>query len=398
MRCLALIAVLINPPSASAGDAAQAPAGGQADGHRLEVLNRLMSRGQTLSGALSAAGVERTQAQRLVDALDDVLDLRQVRAGHQLRLVRLDGFVEALDYRIGALDEYQVRRDGWRYVAQKRQVSYQRVVTKFELDVERSLYDAAMSTGKDPVIAMALADAFGWELDLTRYAKLGDRAKVLVETFEHDGRVVRYGDVLAASYTPARGPRREIFRYELPGGERAWFFADGTSAQRTFLKSPVGYAPMTSGFGYRLHPIFNELRFHDGIDYGMPVGTPVRAVASGLVSFAGYTPSGGNMVCIVHEGDYESCYLHLSRFAQAVQTDAVVYRKQIIAWSGNTGATTRPHLHFNLKHHGWYVDPQRQKFPRTEALPGELFADFSQTVSDYSRQLRDDSVPVMAAP
>jgi murein DD-endopeptidase MepM/ murein hydrolase activator NlpD len=362
----------------------------------VEVVNRRLETGQTIIGALTEAKVEPQSAMRLIDALDDVFDVRQAHAGHQLRIVRIDGFIENLDYRVGPLDEYQVRRDGWRYVAAKRAVSYERKVARFEFDVETSLYEAAMSTGRDPTIAMALADAFGWELDLTRNAKLGDRAKVLVETMVHHGRVVRYGDVLAASYAPVRGAPMEIFRYQLPGGERSYYFADGTSAQRTFMKSPVGWAPISSTFGWRMHPIFNEMRFHDGVDYGMPVGTPVHVVASGLVTFAGWTAGGGNMVCVQHEGDYESCYLHLSKLAQGIQTDAVVYRKQVIAWSGNTGNTTRPHLHFNLKHNGGYVDPLKQKFPRTEALPPELYADFSNEIAPYLAQLHDDSVPVTA--
>ncbi|MBL8949743.1 MAG: M23 family metallopeptidase [Myxococcaceae bacterium] len=363
-----------------------------------EVTNRRLEQGQTILGALEAANVSAASALRLIDALDDVFDVRQARSGHQLRIVRVDGFVEHLDYRVGPLDEYQVRRDGWRYIGEKRVVAFERKVARFEFDVEKSLWQAAISTGTDPVIVMALADAFGWELDLMRNARLGDRAKVLVETLEHRGRIVRYGDVLAASYTPVKGAKMEIYRYLLPSGERAYFFSDGTSAQRTFLKTPVGWAPVTSPFGNRIHPIFGEPRFHDGIDYGMPVGTPVRAVASGLVTFAGYTPGGGNMVCLMHEDDYESCYLHLSRFAQGIQTDALVYRKQVIAWSGNTGNTTRPHLHFNLKKRGGYVDPSRQKFPRTDPLPNELLADFSAVVSDYSGQLRDVGVPVMASP
>ena len=362
----------------------------------VSVTNRRLEQGQTVLGAISEAGVEAGHAMRLIDALDDVFDVRQARSGHQLRLVRVDGFVEALDFRVSALDEYQVRRDGWRYVAQKRPVAYERRVARFDLDVSTSLYEAAMSTGRDPVIAMALADAFGWELDLTRNAKLGDRAKVLVETLVHRGRVVRYGDVLAASYSPVRGAPMEIFRYQLPSGERAYFFADGTSAQRTFLKSPVGWAPVSSTFGNRLHPIFQELRFHDGVDYGMPVGTPVRAVSSGLVSFAGWTAGGGNTLCVVHEDEYESCYLHLSKLAQGMQNDAVVYRKQVIGWSGATGTATKPHLHFNLKHHGYYVDPLRQKFPRSESLPSELYADFSDAVAAYGEQLRDVPVPVQA--
>lgn len=360
----------------------------------VEVVNRRLEPGQTLSAALHAVDVEPASAQLLIDALDDVYDVRTARSGHQLRVVRVDGFVENLDLRIGPLDEYQVRRDGWRYVASKRVIAFERKVQRFDFDVERSLYDAAMSSGKDPVIAMALADAFGWELDLTRSAKLGDRARVLVETLVHRGRVVRYGDVLAASYSKISGGTMEIFRYALPGGEAGYYFADGTSAQRTFMKSPVGWAPISSTFGYRVHPFTGEVKFHDGVDYAMPIGTPVRAVASGLVTFAGYTPGGGNMICVMHEDDLESCYLHLSKIGQGVQADAVVYRHQVIGLSGDTGASTRPHLHFNLRHLGFYVDPLRQKFPRTEPLPEELSSRFQSVVAGYHAQLEDARVPV----
>jgi murein DD-endopeptidase MepM/ murein hydrolase activator NlpD len=361
------------------------------------VMNRRLERGQTLSGALKAAHVDARLSQRLLEALAGVFDVRAAHAGNQLRLVDVDGFIEALDLRVGPLDEYQVRREGWRYVAQKRPISIERHVARVELDVETSLYDAAMSSGHDPVIAMALADAFGWELDLSRDAKLGDRATMLVELFEHKGQLVRYGDVLAATYRRAKGAPMSIYRYELPSGEHAWYFADGTSAQRTYLKSPVGWAPISSPFGWRMHPFLNEMRFHDGVDYGMPIGTPVHAVSSGLVTFAGWTPTGGWMVCLEHEGDYESCYLHLSKIADGIEADAPVFRKQVIGLSGNTGASTKPHMHYMLKHKGWAVDPLRQTFPREEALPEELKPRFNKAVAAYQTQLNNDTVPLMPA-
>jgi murein DD-endopeptidase MepM/ murein hydrolase activator NlpD len=360
------------------------------------VVNRRLERGQTLSGALKAAQVDPHVAPRLLEALADVFDVRAAKPGQQLRLVSVDGFVEALDLRVGPLDEYQVRREGWRYVAQKRSERVERHVARVELDVETSLYEAAMSSGHDPVVAMALADAFGWELDLSRDAKLGDRASMLVELFVNKERIVRYGDVLAATYARSKGAPTSIFRYQLPSGEHAFYFDDGTSAQRTFLKSPVGWAPLTSTFGYRMHPLFNELRFHDGVDYGMPEGTPVHAAASGLVSFAGWTPGGGNMICLQHEDDYESCYLHLSKIAQGIETDAPVFRKQVIGFSGSTGASTRPHLHYSLKHRQRFVDPLRQSFPREESLPDELRKNFDKVVASYKAQLEDPKVPVLA--
>src|SRR4051794_30658351 len=107
----------------------------------VEVVNRRLEVGQTIIGALTDASVEPQGAMRLIDALDDVFDVRQARAGHQLRIVRVDGFVENLDYRVGPLDEYQVRREGWRYVAAKRAIAYERKVARFEFDVETSLYE-----------------------------------------------------------------------------------------------------------------------------------------------------------------------------------------------------------------------------------------------------------------
>jgi murein DD-endopeptidase MepM/ murein hydrolase activator NlpD len=361
------------------------------------VINRQLERGQTLSGALKAAQVDTRIATRLLEALAGVFDVRSARPGNQVRLVNVDGFIEAMDLRLNAMDEYQVRRDGWRYVAQKRPVQMQRHVARLELDVETSLYDAAMSSGHDPVVAMALADAFGWELDFSRDAKLGDRAVMLVELFEHKGRLVRYGDVLAAEYQRARGAPMSIYRYELPSGEHAWYFADGTSAQRTFLKSPVGWAPISSPFGWRMHPLFNEMRFHDGVDYGMPVGTPVHAVASGVVTVAGYSGGGGNMVCLQHEDGYESCYLHLSKIAPGIELDAPVFRKQVIGLSGNTGASTKPHMHYTLKRDQYAVDPLRQWFPREQSLPQDLRKSFNKTVAKYQAQLSDDVVPLSPA-
>lgn len=379
------LAMLASTPAGGASSS------GDASASVVDVINRQVRPGQTLSSPLRSANLDPQTVHQLVSALDELVDLKRVRAGHQLRVVRVDGRVERLEYRRGPLDEYLVLREGNRFVAQRRPPRMARRVERFEFDVETTLYEAAQALGTTPIIAMALADALGWELDLTRDARLGDRARVLIETYVHKGRIVKYGDVLAASYLKAKGGDVTVYRYPLPDGERAFFFADGRSAQRTFLKSPVGWAPVSSRFGYRMHPLAQEVRFHDGVDFAMPEGTPVRAVSAGLVTFAGYTVGGGNMVCVMHDDDYESCYLHLSRIPAAVRPDAVVMRKQVIGYSGNTGASTKPHLHFTLRHYKRPVDPLRQSFPRAEALPAELRAGFQAAVNRYAQQLGNGS-------
>jgi murein DD-endopeptidase MepM/ murein hydrolase activator NlpD len=119
----------------------------------------------------------------------------------------------------------------------------------------------------------------------------------------------------------------------------------------------------------------------------MPVGTPVKTVGPGLVRFAGYTRSGGYSVCVVHDDGYESCYLHLSRIAQTVRTDALVAERQVLGWSGDTGSATAPHLHFSLKRNGRYVNPIVQQYARAESVPVPLLADFKEVGARLSEQL-----------
>jgi murein DD-endopeptidase MepM/ murein hydrolase activator NlpD len=357
------------------------------------VMNRKLERGQTCTATLLSMGVQPEVARRIIDALDDVVDLRRLRAGQQLRVVWSDDAVKYVDYRVDTTVEYQVWRDGPRYVAARRQITLDTQLSRFDFNVESTLWKAAMQKRASPSLAMALSDAFGWELDVMREARTGDKAKLLVEELTCHGRLVRYGEVLGARYEKVSGRRLEVFRYELPNGSSGMYLRDGRSAQRRFMKSPAGWAPLTSGFGWRLHPVTHEEEeFHDGVDYAMPVGTPVRTVGPGLVTFAGYTHGGGNTVCVAHEDNYESCYLHLSRIFDTVRTDAPVAERQVLGLSGNTGNTTAPHLHFSLKRFGRYVNPIIQRFARTESVPADLRDDFQQVVADRSAAL--DAPPV----
>jgi murein DD-endopeptidase MepM/ murein hydrolase activator NlpD len=357
-------------------------------------MNRRLEKGQTCAGMLLSMGIEPEVERRIIEALDDVVDLRRTRAGQQLRVVWSDKVVEDVDYRVDTAVEYQVLRDGPRYVAGRRQVVLDTQVSRYDFNVESTLWKAVMKRGASSALSMALNDAFGWELDLMRQAKMGDKAKLLVEELSCHGRPVRFGAVLAARYDKATGHRMEVFRYEMPDGDSGMFLKDGRSAQRRLMKSPAGWAPLTSRFGWRVSPVTEENEFHEGIDYAMPIGTPVKVVGPGIVTFAGYAGGGGNTVCVAHEDGYESCYLHLSRIAQMVRTDAPVANRQVIAWSGNTGSTTAPHLHFSLKRFGRWVNPIRQTYARAESVPADLRSDFNDVAARWEAALDAPQAPI----
>jgi hypothetical protein len=362
------------------------------------VVNRRIERNQILARALRDAGLEGGQTDTVLSALEGVFDVRKSREGDQLRLVFRDGELDCFDYRQSAVDEWQVRRDGDRMVASKRLVEVEKQVARVELEVGSSLYEAALAVREDPTLALALADVFAWDIDFYLDVRKGDRVACLVEKFTSKGRLLRYGEVLAADYRGQAVGHRRVFRYQLPDGEASYFQEDGTSTRKAFLKSPLKFAHVTSGFGNRVHPVLQYLAAHQGVDYSAAVGTPVWAVADGVVTVAGDTGSGGNTVCLRHHNSLETCYLHLSSFGAGVRVGARVSQKQVIALSGNTGRTTGPHLHYALKRGGVFVNPLNQKFPRAEPVPQKLLADFHEKLTPMFSQLDAPSMAARSGP
>jgi murein DD-endopeptidase MepM/ murein hydrolase activator NlpD len=363
-----------------------------------QVLNRRIEPGQTLSRALSAAGVPDAQLERIISAMEGVFDFRRSRVGDQLRISTRGAEIDFIDYRQSAQDEWQVRRDGDRFVATKREVEIEKKVGVVELRIDSSLYEAAIAAGEDPALPIALADVFAWDIDFYQDVRKGDRVRAVIEKFVSKGRLVRYGEVLATAYQGQSVGQKKVFRYQLSDGNISYFMQDGTSARKAFLKSPLKYANITSRFGSRLHPVLHYQREHNGIDYRAPVGTPVWAVGDGTVTRAGYDGGSGKNLCIRHINALETCYLHLSGFGAGIRAGVRVVQKQVVAYTGNTGLSTGPHLHFALKRGGRFVNPLNQKFPRADPIPQQLRPDFSQRIAPWVAQLEGEPLAAASAP
>ncbi len=141
------------------------------------------------------------------------------------------------------------------------------------------------------------------------------------------------------------------------------------------------------------------VKAHNGVDYGAGVGTPVWAVADGTVTRANWdVGGGGNTLCVRHVNGWESCYLHLSKFGAGVRAGARVAQKQVVAYSGSTGRSTGPHLHFALKRHGGYVNPLNQNFPRADPLPKAELPAFREAIAGYLSTLSAPAVASVGTP
>ncbi|MFY1830381.1 M23 family metallopeptidase [Myxococcus fulvus] len=363
---------------------------------RYEIKNRRIEPRQTLAGALHEAQLPDAQVTAVISALEGVFDFRRSRVGDQIRIVLRDGELDFFDYRQSLVDEWQVRRDGEKFVGSKRAIEVEKQVSVVSLEIQTSLYEAAVDSGEDPAIGMVLADVFAWDIDFYRDVRKGDTARALVEKFVSKGRVLRYGEVLAAQYQGGLVGPKKVYRYVLPDGQPNYFQEDGASAKKTFLKSPLKYAHVTSKFGSRFHPVLQYLKNHNGVDYGTPIGTPVWAVADGTVTQAGWAGAAGNMVVLRHANGFETQYMHLSKVGEGVRVGARVSQKQVIAYSGNTGRSTGPHLHFGMKRGGSYTNPLNQQFPRADPLPKQLLPDFLAKAQELASQMEAVSVAAVA--
>src|SRR5438094_6377777 len=223
--------------------------------------------------------------------------------------------------------------------------------------------------------ALARVDIFSSDFDFTADTRRGDRFRLLVEKRYAGDSFVNYGRILAAQYVSG-GQTLSGVGFARAGDTR-WAFYDreGRSLKKSFLKSPLEFSRITSGFTYaRPHPILGGVRPHLAIDYAAPTGTPVRAVADAVVIAAGVDGGNGISVTLRHRSGFGTMYNHLSKVAAGVRRGARVSQRDVIVYGGMTGLATGPHLDYRVSRHGQFVNPLSEKF-----IPGEPLAGADRT-------------------
>jgi murein DD-endopeptidase MepM/ murein hydrolase activator NlpD len=336
----------------------------------LQTIAVAIRKRDTIIAALLRHDVPAVTAHALAAALRDAgANLRQIRPGDQIELTREPtGRLVGLAYRANPWLRFEVaeRADGWAAV---------RIAAAPEVRVEvrqgevgTSLWDAVESGALTANALLGLVQVFESEFDFTGDTQPGDRFRVLVETRYADGAFVDQARILAAQYISG-GTVMTGIGFE-DQGRFKYYDADGRSLKKMFLRSPLEFSRISSGFTYRRpHPILGGVRPHLAIDYAAPTGTPVWAVADGVVVFAGRKGGNGIQVRLQHRGGYETYYNHLSSIARGVRRGARVSQKQVIGRVGSTGLSTGPHLDYRVAYKGTFVNPLNEKF-----LPGDPIA------------------------
>ncbi len=373
---------------AAAPEVATAPTIAPVPPERFTAVTARLAPNQTLAQALFKLDVDGAEVRAVVEALKGLFPFNRARAGDQLRLERRDGerAVHRFSYRQGVADEWTVERlpDGTLH-GTKRPVQLTTEVARVAVTIESSLYESLQKGGEDPNLAVLAADVLAWDVDFYQDVRGGDRMAMIVEKVFADGKLLRYGEVLAAEYDGAATGHKRLFRYAAPDGVTSYFDENGQSARRGFLKSPLKYANITSRFGNRRHPVLGYNRAHEGVDYGAPPGTPIWAVGDGQVRSAGWNGGCGKTVILRHRNGYETVYCHLSGFA--VSAGKPVSQKQVIGYVGATGLATGPHLHYAVKRDGRFMNPLQLKVPREAPIPEKWLPDFQEKVAPLRAKL-----------
>ncbi|OIQ84228.1 murein DD-endopeptidase MepM [mine drainage metagenome] len=255
--------------------------------------------------------------------------------------------------------------------------------------VHSTLYAATDAAGIPEPIAAQLADLFAGEVDFRRDLRPGDRISVAWRVYVARGQVLRVGRVIAARVA-TRGVAHEAVWFDSPQqpGAAGYYAPNGGSLARAFLLSPLPYDRLTSGYGWRISPIFHKPEFHKGIDLAIPVGTPVRTIADGRVVHVGPGTGYGKYVKIEHPGGFATIYSHLSKYE--VHVGEQVKQGEVVALSGNTGWSTGPHLYFQFFVHGRPVNPlEIAKYsPKGKSVPAALRGDFVAEADTRSQLLQ----------
>lgn len=347
--------------------------------------------GETLEAAVRRSGIGAEEASHVVGLMSQAIDTVNVKAGMDFVAsvarpsdragpARLIG----LSMRTGPATALTVSRtfDGALHLREfEEKVSAQTTAACGEM--HGSLYESASRVGATPGIVNEASKLFSHKIDFSRDIKAGDPFCLVFDRKVTDsGRTVETGDL---QYAEVKGQR--FYNFVRADGKSMFFDEFGKNIKGFLLRYPVDGARITSGFGSRRHPVLGYTRMHQGTDFGVGVGTPVLAAADGVVvetrRWAGY----GNWVRVRHSGGWETGYAHLSRFA--VKPGTAVSQGQVIAYSGNTGLSTGPHLHYEVWFNGNRINPVGAKVPSGTVLAGGELTAFKVQKARIDALLKD---------
>lgn len=357
------------------------------------VAEERIRRGDTLVGLLDRMGVNTVGLAAFLGQDKIAKNLVNLRAGRVLTVQQTaEGELQWLRYKSGIDEDSQesilIQKVNGQFVSKLESVNFEKQIVFRSGRIESSLFAAADKAGLPDSVAIQLTEIFGSDIDFHRELRRGDEFRVVYEDMMLEGRSARSGRVLAVEFVNNNKPYKAY--WFAPNGNRnaGYYNEDGRSLRKSFLRSPLAFSRISSGFTpRRFHPIQQRWKAHNGVDYAAPTGTPIMATASGTVKFSGWQNGYGNFVEIQHHSGYSTAYAHLSRFASGVRVGQKVQQGDVIGYVGATGWATGPHLHYEFRVNRVPKDPLSVNVAQSEPLDRVSFSEFKRVQLALDRRM-----------
>ena len=348
----------------------------------LEMDEGKVRSGDYFSTILMRGGLSTQEAYNLSEACDSVFDVKTIRIGNVYRTWKSpDGVLEYLTYDIDRIRSivFCCTEPYSAYYVERPVLTETRTA---DVTIRSSLWNDMLAADAPPLLILALSDIYAWTVDFFGLQQ-GDRFVVVYDEKTCEGETVAVDTVRYALYT-SRGEEYPAIMFDQHDGGNIYWNEKGESMRKAFLKAPLHYSRISSGFSYaRRHPITRKVQPHTGVDYAAPAGTPVVSIGDGVVTSARNEGAGGNVIRIRHNSVYSTAYLHLSRYASGIRAGKRVRQGEVIGYVGSTGRSTGPHLDFRVWKNGSPINPLKMQSPPAEPLKEENMAAFAEVVAGY---------------
>ena len=342
--------------------------------------------GQFFSTLLGSLGMTAQEAYNLTQVCDSVFDVRTLRVGNAYKAYfssagQLEYLVYDRDRMHQIVFDCTEPYEAWVY--EKPVVRQEKYA---DVTINSSLWNDMLAADASPLIILSLSDIYAWTVDFFGLQK-GDRFRVLYQETMCDGEVISVDTVRYAVFTHA-GQDFPAIMFDQQDGGNLWWNEKGESMRKAFLKAPLKFSRISSGFSYaRKHPVTRKVQPHTGVDYAAPKGTPVMTIGDGVITSMKYEGAGGNTIRIRHNSVYSTAYLHLSGYAKGLKVGQRVRQGDVIGYVGSTGRSTGPHLDFRVWKNGTPINPLKMDSPPAEPLKQENMEAFTQAWKSYQHQI-----------
>lgn len=396
---------------AKAGGDSIEPAADIEDGE-LNIIK--VGKGETLTQILTKAGADRWQAKAMVEAARGTFQDRDLEPGNEVHLtlvaslgdqnrkeparfsVYADGHVHKITVTRGPSGEFEATKTPVGAEAAVRALLSDDDNALRSVTLYASLYFALLQQSVDPNLIVQILKVHAYETDYRRRVRAGDQLELFFDVKDENAADNQLGELLYTAITAA-GETSRFYRFRTPDGVVDFYDEQGNNSKKFLMRRPVrgNDVRLTSGFGFRFHPLLNDRKMHTGVDWAAPPGTPILASGNGIVEQAGRKGQYGNYVRIRHANGYQTAYGHMSKIAAGMRDGIKVKQGQVIGFVGSTGLSSGPHLHFEVLVNSRFVNPMSIQVPHERQLDGKQLAEFQKERARIDELMR--RAPVMTA-